>query len=166
MPYSLDTSYLVDAWNIWYPYEQFKEAWRLWASVAAAADMFVIGSVRGELRRHTPDLVRFYDAHVPGWWIDVSRDARLRQEMANLEQTLIQEGYKAQRVQRYMQTADPAVVLHAQLYQHAVVSIEKSAPQAKTEPKLPDLCAQRGVRHLYPHELLADLGHTFAPAEP
>lgn len=162
MAYSLDTSYLVDAWNNWYPFDSFTGAWRLWASVAHAGDMFALSIVRDETRRHAPDLVKFLDAHAPAWAVDVDDDATLDNAMNTLMTDLLRRGRKPQSVRRYLETADPLVVLHAELYGHTVVSIEESAPNSKI-PKIPDLCAAKGVYHFYPEDVVAELGYSFAP---
>lgn len=162
MAYSLDTSYLVDAWNIWYPFDSFTDAWRLWASVADAGDMFALSIVQAETRRHAPDLVRFLDAHAPSWAVNVDSDVALSNALSSLETDLLRRGRKPQSVRRYLETADPLVVLHAQLYGHTVLSMEESSPNSRI-PKIPDLCATRGVRHFYPNEMLAELGYVFAP---
>jgi hypothetical protein len=43
-----------------------------------------------------------------------------------------------------------------------VLSKEVSEPNSKI-PKIPDLCAGRGVRHLYANDFVAELGYSFAP---
>lgn len=164
MAYSLDTSYLVDAWNIWYPFDSFTDAWRLWASVVIAGDIFALSIVRDETRRHALDLVKFLDAHAPNWAVDVDSDVALLNAMSSLETDLLRRGRgKPQSVRRYLETADPFVVLHAELYGHTVVSMEESAPNSRI-PKIPDLCEARGVRHFYPNHVVAELGYSFAPS--
>jgi hypothetical protein len=82
--------------------------------------------------------------------------------MKSLETDLLSRGLKQQQVKRYVESADPWVVLHAALHGHTVLSKEVSAPNSKI-PKIPNLCAAQGVRHVYVNDFVAELGYSFAP---
>ena len=168
MAHSVDTSYLIEAWKVWFPYSEFAGVWRVLASAAVHRQIFVIDRVYDELKRYVPELVQFFDTNAPGWAVDTKRDVVVQAELNVLEHQLLagtgfHRSYSPQRVSRYIATADPVLVLHAQRHRHIVVSIEVSNPNAKSSPKIPDLCGIRGVVHAGPSEFIAALGYTFAP---
>lgn len=168
MAYSVDTSYLIEAWTVWFPYSEFAGVWRVFATAAAHNHMFVIDRVYDELSKHVPDLVQFFDKNAPGWVTDTANDSGVMTALSVLEQQMLSPGtfhrvYHPQNVSRYVTTADPVLVLHAQLYSDVVVSIEVSNINARSSPKIPDLCQLRGVVHVEPPAFIATLGHTFGP---
>lgn len=167
MPYSIDTSYLVEAWKVWYPYENFQGAWQVLVSAANAKQLFVIDRVYDELEKQVPDLVVFFDAHAASWQHPTAGDTRLESALQHLETDLLAgriiRNYPAQNIRKYLEVADPTVVLHAQLYQHVVVSNELSDRLTKKGPKLPDLCGFMGVSHATPPEFAGVLGYHFGP---
>lgn len=168
MAYSIDTSYLIEAWAVWFLYSEFAGIWRVLATVAVHGHIFVIDRVYGELNKHVPDLVQFFDTHAPGWVRSTASDHAIMTALSVLEQEMLSPGtfhrtYHSQNVTRYVRTADPVLVLHAQLYGHAVVSVEVSDINAKKSPKIPDLCRVCGVDHVEPPAFIATLGYTFGP---
>ncbi|NVB37194.1 DUF4411 family protein [Pseudenhygromyxa sp. WMMC2535] len=165
MAYSIDTSYFVNAWKIWYPYDTFPRVWTVLASAASGRQLFVIDRVYGELRKQVPDLVTFLDLHAPGWSRKTSGDPAMNSALTRLESDLLAgkviRDYPPQNVRRYLGVADPAIVLHADLHGHVVVSNELSDQYTKKGSKLPDLCQLRGVQHATPAAFAAIWGHTF-----
>lgn len=167
MAYSIDTSYLVRAWTIWYPYEQFEGVWRVLVSAAAHGQLFVVDRVRAELGRQVPDLVDFFDAFAGNWHTATAGNGALDNALQALETDLLASKiirkYPPQNIRKYLDVADPILVLHAQLYGHVVVSNELSDKLTKKGPTIPDLCELRGVAHATPAELAGALGYKFEP---
>jgi hypothetical protein len=165
VPYSIDTSYFVRAWSVWYPFDVFPGFWQVMVSAAVNGQIFVVEPVRAEMEKQIPDLVKLFDRHAVNWSRDVSSDHSLRVELDSLEVDLVAgrviRSYPLPNIVKYMQVADPVLVLHAQLYDHVVVSNEVSDRGTKKGPKIPDLCATRNVRHASPQEFAATLGYVF-----
>ncbi|HVH97499.1 MAG TPA: DUF4411 family protein, partial [Enhygromyxa sp.] len=95
-------------------------------------------------------------------------NGRLEKALRMLEADLlagkiIREHYPKPNIRKYMEIADPVLVLHAQLYGHVVVSNELSDKLSKKGPKIPDLCEIKGVAHATPAEFAEVLGYEFGP---
>jgi hypothetical protein len=167
LAYSIDTSYLVEAWKVWYPYENFEGVWRVLVSAAAHGQLFVVDRVHDELAKQVLDLVKFFDRFAGNWQTKTVGDAELESALQTLEADLLAariiRNYPPQNVRKYLDVADPVLVLHAQLYDHVVVSNELSDQLTKKGPKIPDLCQLKGVTHATPAELAGILGYEFEP---
>jgi hypothetical protein len=167
LAYSIDTSYFMRAWTVWYPYECFEGVWQVLVSAAAHQRLFVVDRVRDELDKQVPDLVSLFDQYAGNWHTETTNNAILDDALKTLEEDLLagkiirENGYRAQNTKRYMDGADPVLVLHAQLYRHVVVSNELSDTETKKGPKIPDLCEVKGVRHATPAEFAQILEHKF-----
>lgn len=168
MAFSVDTSYLMNAWTAWYPwypYEEFAGVWQVLASAAAANRLFVVDRVYDELKLQVPDLISFFDAHATNWRKSTGSD--IHQALSRLEADLLAgrviRDYPKQNVAKYIQVADPLVVLHAERHAHVVVSSELSDKVSKKGPKIPDLCELRGVAHVGPSEFAQTWGYEFHP---
>jgi len=163
--YSIDTSYFVRAWSVWYPFDVFPGVWQVMVSAAANGQIFVVEPARAEMEKQIPDLVDLFDRNAPNWSLNVSGDHRLRIALDSLEADLtagqVIRSYAPQNILKYMQVADPFVILHAQLYDHVVVSNELPDIGDKKGPKIPDLCTIRNVQHARPEEFAATLGFVF-----
>jgi len=168
MPYSIDTSYLIEAWNVWYPYQSFPGLWQVLVSAAADGQLFVIDRVYDELEKQVPDLVAFFDLHAADWQHLTAGDTTLESALRRLETELLAgrviRTYPAQNIRKYLEVADPIVVLHAQLHHHVVVSNELSDRLTKKGPKLPDLCSLQGVPHATPSEFAEILELHYRPS--
>jgi hypothetical protein len=167
LAYSLDTSYLVRAWTIWYPYEEFIGVWQVLVSAAAHGQIFVVDRVRDELDKQVPELVAFFDRFAKNWHSTTNDDAVLENALQEFETEplagKIFRKYPPPNIRKYLNVADPVLVLHAQLYGHVVVSNELSDKQTKKGPQIPDLCELRGVTHAAPAEFAGTLGYRFGP---
>ncbi|MFO7567856.1 MAG: DUF4411 family protein [Enhygromyxa sp.] len=167
MAYSVDTSYFVRAWTVWYPYDDFEGVWRVLVSAAAHGSLFVVDRVRDELDRQVPELVDFFDKFAGNWHSVTVGDAALDGALKSLEKDLLAgtiiRSYPSSNIRKYISVADPALVLHAQLYGHVVVSNELSDKLTKKGPKIPDLCEVQGVSHATPAEFAGALGYKFGP---
>lgn len=169
MPYSLDTSYLLDAWAVWYPIDTFDGYWEVLLGAARAGEVVVVDAVWEELQRQIPQLVELFDQQALGWTPAASDDPVLRNALNDLERGLARDGlirphYPAQNIKKYMAVADPVLVLHARQEGHVVVSKELSDVNCKKGPKLPDLCRHFEVTHATPDEFARVLGYTFSRA--
>lgn len=155
------------AWTIWYPYQAFEGAWQVLVSAAAHGQLFVVDRVRDELQKQVPDLVIFFDKYAANWHSVTLDDAELESALRGLEVDLaagkIIKQYKIQNIKKYIDVADPTLVLHAQVYGHVVVSNELSDKNDKKGPKIPDLCALKGVMHANPYQFAAAVGFDFGP---
>lgn len=166
MPYSLDTSYLLDAWAVWYPLDTFDGYWEVLLGAARAGEVVVVDAVWEELQRQIPEMVELFEQQAPEWTPATSDDPELRDALNDLERGLARGGliratYPAQNIKKYMGVADPVLVLHAHHAGHVVVSKELSDVNCKKGPKLPDLCRHFEVTHATPDEFARVLGYTF-----
>jgi hypothetical protein len=160
----LDTSYIVRAWTLWYPRVVFPGYWQVLLSAIRSHEVIIIDVVRDELTLQIGDFVALVDAQVQDWAVATKQKA-LDAAMTQLEQELVSgrviRSYPTPNVMKYMQVADPRLVLHAQLNRHVVVSNEITNRLDKKGPKIPDLCAHFVVQHADPAQFADALGYSF-----
>ncbi len=153
MAYSIDTSSLIWAWRFAYPPERFPSVWARIENLIRAGDLKASRMVLAELARQDDDLHAWAEAK-PNMFIDLdeAQQRELRDIMAG-HPAIVQPG--EDRV-----NADPFVIALARCRAMVVVSEERRSGNPAT-PKIPNVCAARGVRCINLLGLMTDLGWTF-----
>ena len=64
------------------------------------------------------------------------------------------QSYKPSAIKKFQSVADSWIVAYALANNWVVVTLEKSAPEAKRNIKIPDVCAGVGVTYASPFEML------------
>jgi hypothetical protein len=137
VPYSLDTSGLIDAWVRYYPPDVFPAIWRLMDIAASDGTLLAIDEVARELERKDDGLfewVKGHEAMVIN--IDAPIQTRLTQIMAKYGRLV--------DTRRNRSGCDPWVIALAQERRLTVVTAEKRTGSL-TRPKIPDVCEDLGI---------------------
>lgn len=153
MGYSIDTSSLIWAWRFAYPRERFPSVWAHIENLVRSGDLKASPMVLAELERQEDDL-HTWAAAKPEMFIDLddAQQQEVREIMA-AHAGIVQPG--EDRV-----NADPFVIALARCRGLAVVSEERRSGNPNT-PKIPNVCAARGVRCVNLLGLMGDLGWRF-----
>jgi hypothetical protein len=153
MGYSIDTSSLIWAWRFAYPRERFPSVWAQIENLIRTGDLKASPMVLEELERQEDDLYAWAEAK-PQMFIDL--DEPQQQEVRAImaaHRGIVQTG--EDRV-----NADPFVIALARCRGLTVVSEERRSGNPLT-PKIPNVCAARGVPCLNLLGMMGDLGWTF-----
>lgn len=153
MGYSIDTSSLIWAWRFAYPRERFPSVWAQIEALIHSGDLKASPMVLEELERQEGDLHAWVAAK-PEMFIDLddAQQQEVREIMA-AHAGIVQPG--EDRV-----NANPFVIALARCRGLAVVSEERRSGNPNT-PKIPNVCAARGVRCVNLLGLMTDLGWRF-----
>jgi hypothetical protein len=149
--YSIDTSALMDAWVRYYPPDVFPCLWdRIDASINDGLFVATV-EVHRELQLYTGEL-SLWVGERKQMFIPIDNDV---QEAVNDIMTthpdLVDENTGKSG-------ADPFVIALARVRGLTVVSAERSKP---SKPKIPDVCAAKGVRHITLLEMFRELKWRF-----
>ena len=153
MAYSVDTSSLIWAWRFAYPRERFPSVWARIEDLIREGGLKASPMVLVELERQEDDL-HAWAATKQEMFIELD-DAQQQEVRDTLaaHTGIVQPG--EDRV-----NADPFVIALARCRGFAVVSEERRSGNPNT-PKIPNVCAARGVRCVNLLGLMSDLGWTF-----
>lgn len=153
MGYSIDTSSLIWAWRFAYPRERFPTVWVRIEALVRSGDLKASPLVLAELERQDDDLHDWAAAQTDLFIdLDEAQQQEVREIMA-AHAGIVQPG--EDRV-----NADPFVIALARCRGLAVVSEERRSGNPNT-PKIPNVCAARGVRCVNLLGLMDDRGWTF-----
>ncbi len=153
MAYSIDTSSLIWAWRFAYPRDRFPSVWMQIENLIGSGDLKASPMVLAELERQDDDLHAWAAAKIE---LFVGLDDEQQQEVRAIMAAhagILQPG--EDRV-----NADPFVIALARRRGLTVVSEERRSGNPNT-PRIPNVCAARGVRCVNLLGLMADLGWTF-----
>jgi hypothetical protein len=153
MAYSIDTSSLIWAWRFAYPRERFPSVWTQIENLIRAGDLKASPMVLAELQRQDDDLHAWAAGKVEMF---VDLDDQQQQEVREI----VAAHHAIIRPDEDRVNADPFVIALARCRGMAVVSEERRSGNPNT-PKIPNVCAARGVRCVTLLGLMADLGWTF-----
>jgi len=151
--YSIDTSSLIWAWRFAYPRERFPSVWAQIENLIRTGDLKASPMVLEELERQEDDL-HAWAAAKPEMFTDL--DDAQQQEVRAIMAThpgMVQPG--EDRV-----NADPFVIALARCRGLTVVSEERRSGNPNT-PKIPNVCAARGVPCVNLLGMMGDLGWRF-----
>lgn len=137
MPFSLDTSGLLDAWVRHYPPDVFPTIWSRMDAAARNGEIFAIDEVILELKRKHDGI---HDWLQQRQTIIVPIDSAIQSEV-----TSIMRNYpRLVDTKRNRSGCDPWVIALAQTQSLTVVTGEK-ASGSLMKPKIPDVCKDLGV---------------------
>lgn len=137
MPFSLDTSGILDAWVRHYPPDVFPTIWSNMDVSANNGGIFVIEEVVRELERKDDDIYQ---------WVK-QRDAMIVPIDVEVQEHLTQIMSKYGRLvdtRRNRSGCDPWVIALARARGLTVVTGEKATGNLE-KPKIPDVCKDLGV---------------------
>lgn len=153
MAYSIDTSSLIWAWRFAYPPQRFPSVWAQVENLIRNGDLKASPMVLKELERQEDELSAWAAAKRE-LFIDLDEDQQreVRDTMA---------GYPGLvRPSEDRVNADPFVIALARCRGWTVVSEERPSGNPGT-PKIPNVCAARGVRCINLLGLMTDLDWIF-----
>ena len=137
MPFSLDTSGILDAWVRYYPPDVFPTIWSKLDVSARNGEIFVIDEVVRELERKDDDIHKWVKQRgamiVP---IDVKVQKHLAEIMTKYGRLV--------DTKKNRSGCDPWVIALARARGLIVVTGEKATGNLK-KPKIPDVCNDLGV---------------------
>lgn len=137
LPYCMDSSALIAAWDERYPPDNFPKFWELMDASLRGGRMFVPDAVIDELMKKSKDLAA---------WLKVRQSAIVAYEpdiqLQGKKLLGVYERLVAEKKQAF--AADPFVIATAQVKGHIVVTEEGSTGNLK-KPKIPDVCRAEGV---------------------
>lgn len=152
LKYSLDTSAILDGWNRNYPPDVFPTVWRRIEYLAARGDLVATEEVLKELEKQDDDVHKWLKARsrmvIP---IDAEIQAEVKRILAAYPRLVNSRQNRHQ--------ADPFVIALARIQNGVVVSAEDR--RSMINPKMPDVCADLGIRHVRLVEVLRGFGYTF-----
>lgn len=86
---------------------------------------------------------------------------------SKIREWVLQRGqYRVEAVDKFLRTADSFLVAHARAHEHAVVTLEKPAPDSKKRIPIPDACDALGVKWMGLFDMLEREGAQFVLARP
>ena len=153
MGYSIDTSSLIWAWRFAYPRERFPSVWAQIENLIRKGDLKASPLVLEELKRQEDDLQAWAAAKAEMFVdLDEPQQEEVRAIMA------AHQGIAQPAEDRV--NADPFVIALARCQGLTVVSEERRSGNPNT-PKIPNVCAARGVQCVNLLGMMGDLGWTF-----
>lgn len=165
MGYCLDANILITAWAHLYPPKMFKRFWDTWANYLG--DTYIIKPIYDEIdpisqndRKLSSDEKR-EKYGLRFWLIDNISPVELTQEVKELALNLELE-YEIRENCSGVGQKDIALIAHAMLGGHTVVSLEsqKSKPKEKFKYKIPAVCDDKGVVCMNFNEYLDKINFT------
>jgi hypothetical protein len=155
LPYSIDTSGLVDGRRRYYPPSVFQGLWEDIEDLIQAGGLFASDEVFHDLERQDDD-VHAWAATQPALFLPLDHDI----QVATTEvMTIFNEWVP---VDRSRNVADPFVVAVARVRQCPVVSGEKwSNSPYPSRVAIPNVCQHFGLRHMTFLEMIQDLRWTY-----
>lgn len=164
MGYLLDTNVFVAAKDNYYRPEVCPGFWR-WLELGSDQGMvYSVAAVLEELQERDDDLAKwakewkrmFLD---PDWSVEGAH-SKLREWAQQKSQ------YRFEAADEFLRTADSFLVAHALAHGHAVVTLEKPAPDSKKRILIPDACDALGVKWMGPFDMLEREAARFVLARP
>ena len=141
MRYSLDTSALLDGWVRYYPPDVFPTVWDKLDTLATSGHLKATEEVLTELGKKADGA---YD-----WLKD---RPHMVAPIDNVIQPAVTEILRAYPrlvgVRKFRTEADAFVIALAQIEDCIVVSAEQPSNNLSQNPKIPDICASLGIRHI------------------
>ncbi|MCY3594957.1 MAG: DUF4411 family protein [Bacteroidetes bacterium] len=159
--YLVDSDVFITAKNLYYSFKICPGFWKSLLHHHRAGRVYSIDQVRNELLppgRKTEDLVVWLKNEVPDDFflrvdtievMDAYRDIMMWAQG--------QAKYSGNAKKNFATGADGWLVAYAQTHDAIVVTNEQSAPEAKNNIKLPDVCTQFGVQSINTFAMLRTL---------
>lgn len=160
----IDTSCLTQAFRVYYPFDIAPSFWNFLKHAFANGNLVMTNKVCDEIERGNDLLTTWLKTEVPSnLHLDCHANANIMANYAaimNWGNAHTQYLPNAKRIFSEFDNADPFIVAAAIEKTALVVSQEVSAPNAKNNIKLPDVCNQFAVSHIDTFSMLRGFGFT------
>ena len=153
MPYSLDTSALIDCWERNYPQDIFPTLWQKLDEMIERGELLLSEELLEELDRKSTGL---YD------WVR-ARDYLICPTDEDIQASVTEILATFPRMTELIKNrsmGDPWVIAVAKVKVCTVVSGEKSSGQ-NDKPRIPNVCAHFGIKCIKTVDLLREQGWSF-----
>ena len=162
--YLLDSDVFITAKNLYYAFDICPGFWKSLLHQHREGRLFSIDRVRGELLtgRKTEDLVQWISKEVPNsLFLGVDEDEVTAAYTEIMLWAQRHTRYFDRAKAKFATGADGWLVAYAKVYGTVVVTNEQSAPESRSEIKLPDVCAQFKVQNKDTFVMLRELAIRF-----
>lgn len=137
MPFSLDTSGILDAWVRNYPPDVFPAIWLNMEAAAQRGEVFVVEEVVRELERKDDDVFRWVKKHDS---MIIRIDAEIQSHVVHIMSSYS----RLVDSKKNRSGGDPWVIALARAKSLTVVTAEKATGNL-AKPKIPDVCKDLGI---------------------
>jgi hypothetical protein len=152
VPYSLDTSGLLDGWVRYYSPDVFPSLWKQMEAAAADGTIVAVQDVLLELERQDDDVFAWAKRHVTFVQLEDEIQASATEILARFPQLV--------NTRRSRSVADPFVIALARVQGLTVVTAERASGSPR-KPRIPDVCAGVGVKCVPLLGMFKELGWQF-----
>jgi len=143
----------------YYAFDICGSYWSWIAQAAAAGNVKSISPVKRELRQKDDQIKNWIELH--GADIFMSDDAAVKNTMAQVSMWASSNGYTTAAITEFLSKADSYLVAYAMLGGDQIVTLETSAPGAKSKIKIPDAASAHGISTITPYQMLRMHGVLF-----
>lgn len=155
----LDSNAFLTPAMTYYAFDICGSYWSWIARAAATGDVKSISPVKRELRQKDDQIRNWIDMH--GSNIFMPDDSAVTNTMAQVATWAGSNGYSPAAVAEFLGKADSYLVAYAMLGGHQIVTLEVSAPAAKSKIKIPDAANAHGISTISPYQMLRQHGVYF-----
>jgi hypothetical protein len=152
LPYSVDTSGLLDGWVRYYSPEVFPSLWKQMEAAAADGTIRAVQDVLLELEKQDDDVCAWAKEHITFVALEDQIQTVAIQILAQFPQLV--------NPRRSRSVADPFVIALAQVQGLTVVTAERASGSVQ-KPRMPDVCAGLGVKCIPLLGMFKELGWQF-----
>lgn len=152
MPYSFDTSGLLDGWIRYYSPEVFPSLWKQMEAAGAGGLLVAVQDVLFELEKKDDDVHNWAKQHMTFVPLDTAIQKAARKILGRFPNLV--------NPRRSRSLADPFVIALAQVQGFTVVTAERASTSAQ-KPRIPDVCAAIAVPCLPLLGMFKELGWKF-----
>ncbi len=157
--YLLDADTFMTAHRQHYRFSFCPAYWKALLLHHGSDSVASIVQVRKELLRGKDALSEWVTDDVPESFFKETTDAKVLQTYSTIAKWVVSQPHLAPAAQaKFASGADGWLVAYAKVNGYAVCSYEVSAPEAKSNIKLPDVANQFGVICVKPPEMMENLG--------
>lgn len=143
----------------YYAFDICGSYWSWISQAAAAGNIKSISPVKRELRQKDDQIKNWIELH--GSDIFLPDDAAVMNTMAQVSTWANSNGYTTAAITEFLSKADSYLVAYAMLGGHQIVTLETSAPGAKSRIKIPDAASAHGISTVTPYQMLRSNGVRF-----
>jgi hypothetical protein len=136
----------------YYAFDICGSYWSWIAKAAAAGDIKSISPVKRELRQKDDQIKNWINVH--GSDIFMPDDAAVKNAMAQVAMWANSNDYTTAAITEFLSKADSYLVAYAMLGGQKIVTLETSAPEAKSRIKIPDAASAHGISTITPYQML------------
>lgn len=155
----LDSNAFLTPAMTYYAFDICGSYWSWIAQAAAAGNVKSISPVKRELRQKDDQIKNWIELH--GADIFMSDDAAVKNTMAQVSMWASSNGYTTAAITEFLSKADSYLVAYAMLGGDQIVTLETSAPGAKSKIKIPDAASAHGISTITPYQMLRMHGVLF-----